>query len=82
MVSLGFSVQAELAHQNQERLPKKKVLGQRAQYEHVHCRGLSVQFPPKKMTTTQFSEGTEIFSSHNKLHMAKFMLVILKQNSI
>ncbi len=56
MVSLGFSVQAELAHQNQERLPKIKVLGQRAQYKHVHCRGLLLIPSQKKWHRHNFNK--------------------------
>ena len=40
LVSLGFSVQAEHAHQNQRRFPLKWVLGQRTSSNHVHRRGL------------------------------------------
>ncbi len=40
LVSLGFSVQAEHAHQNQRRFPLKWVLGQRTSSNHIHCRGL------------------------------------------
>ncbi len=39
MVSLGFSVQAEHAHQNQQRFLILKVLGQRTTFNHEHGRG-------------------------------------------
>lgn len=39
IVSLGFSVQAEHAHQNQGRLPLNEVLGQRSSINHEHGRG-------------------------------------------
>jgi hypothetical protein len=39
MISLGFSVQAEPAHQNQRKLPFNKVLDQRTSANHKHGRG-------------------------------------------
>jgi hypothetical protein len=39
LVSLGFSVLAEHAHQNQRELPFMSMLGQRASYNHEHGRG-------------------------------------------
>lgn len=38
VISLGFSVQAEHAHQNQGRLPLNKMLGQRTSSNHKHGR--------------------------------------------
>ena len=37
--SLGFSVQAELAHRNQGQPPFYEVLGQRITFNHEHGRG-------------------------------------------
>ena len=39
MESLGFSVRAELAHQNQGQPPFSEVLGQRITFNHEHGRG-------------------------------------------
>jgi len=41
LVSSGFSVRAELAHQNQGKLPFYKVLDQRTSSNHEHSRGIA-----------------------------------------
>jgi len=43
MVSLGFSVQAEHAHQNQGRLPILSLLDQRTNANHEHGRGFNTK---------------------------------------
>ena len=53
IISSGFSVRAEHAHQNQGRLPFHKMLGQRISSNHEHGRGKTVDtdvyFPAKKV---------------------------------
>jgi len=47
VVSLGFSVQAEPAHQNQEGSLKKNI-GSKSAIQSRTLQGLSVQFPSEK----------------------------------